>query len=292
MSDRPGPYSRPGLSRRAALLGLTASSTGALAATGTDPGPPRGRGSLDSDTCILTPQSIEGPYYLDPHLVRSDITEGRSGVPLRLRLRVLDAGACTPIPGARVDVWHADAQGLYSGYQGQGDTRRISTLGQTFLRGTQASDANGWASFETIYPGWYPGRATHVHFKVFLDERNLVTGQMYLVEAINEFVYGNIPAYGKRRQPRETLNATDRIALDEDPQRLAFCAIKEERDRYVATLSVGVDRRASRRSGGLGLIAGAGFLLPAPVRSLLGFDATPTFADRVDALAPGARARP
>ncbi|WP_019904699.1 intradiol ring-cleavage dioxygenase [Methylobacterium sp. 77] len=279
-----------GLSRRAALFGLTASSTGAFAAT-KDAHPAR-RIPLDSDACILTPQSIEGPYYLDPRLVRSDIAEGRSGVPLRLRLRVIHAAACIAIHGARVDVWHADAQGLYSGYQGQGDTRKISTLGQAFLRGTQASDENGWATFETIYPGWYPGRATHIHFKVFLDERTLVTGQMYLVEAINEFVYGNIPAYGKRHQPREILNATDRIALDEDPQRLAFCAIKEERDRYVATLSVGVDRRAPRHSGGLGPIAGAGFLLPPPLRSLLGFGSTPNFADRVDALVPGARARP
>lgn len=283
---------RPGLSRRAALIGLTASSTGVLATPSGGAGPVRRAAPLDSDGCILTPQSVEGPYYLDPRLVRSDIAEGRSGVPLRLRLRVIDAAACVPIQGARVDVWHADAQGIYSGYEGQGDTRRISTLGQSFLRGTQASDENGWATFETIYPGWYPGRATHVHFKVFLDERTLVTGQMYLVEAINEFVYGNIPAYGKRRLPRETLNATDGIARHEDPQRLAFCAIKEERDRYVATLSLGVDRQASRHSGGFGLVAGAGLFLAAPIKRLFGHEAAPTFTDRIDALVPGAKARP
>ncbi|MGE7157141.1 hypothetical protein ACQKJ1_25815 [Methylorubrum rhodesianum] len=83
---------------------------------------------------------------------------------MRLRLRVIEAGPCTPVAGARVDVWHSDARGLYSGYPGQGDDRAVDTSGQTFLRGTQMTDEGGWVSFETIYPGWYAGRATHIHF--------------------------------------------------------------------------------------------------------------------------------
>ncbi|SFM72163.1 Dioxygenase [Methylobacterium pseudosasicola] len=103
--------------------------------------------------CVLTPQSIEGPFYVDPKLVRIDITEGRDGIPLRLRLRVIHAGPCTPVADARIDIWHCDARGLYSGYPGQGDDRSIDTSGQTFLRGTQTTDSEGCATFDTIYPG-------------------------------------------------------------------------------------------------------------------------------------------
>src|ERR1700754_3525176 len=82
--------------------------------------------------CILTPQAEEGPFYSDPKLVRSDIAEGRPGVPLTLRLRVIDAGSCTAIHDARVDIWHCDAKGLYSAFPGQGDAHTIVATGGTF----------------------------------------------------------------------------------------------------------------------------------------------------------------
>lgn len=201
--------------------------------------------------CILTPQAVEGPFYNDPRLVRSDITEGRPGVPLRVRLRVIEAGSCAPIEGARVDIWHCDAQGLYSGYPGQGDVNTVDTSGQTFLRGTQKTDAAGWARFETIYPGWYPGRATHIHMKVFLDARTLLTGQLYFPDALNEFLYTQIPAYGGRAIERAVINANDGIAREQDPDHRAFCAVKEERDRYVASLVIGVDRSAGAVRGAM-----------------------------------------
>lgn len=225
---------RPGLSRRAALVDL--STTPALVfATAQAASPEPG-------TCRLTPKSIEGPFYLDPRLVRSELGEGRPGMPLRLNLRIVEAGACTPIRGARVDVWHADAQGLYSGYEGQGDRRRISTAGQAFLRGTQVSDGAGAVAFETIYPGWYPGRATHVHFKVFMDSRTLVTGQMYFPDEVNEAVYREA-AYGNRAFRRDTLNATDVFARSEDPQRLGFCTMMREGGRHLASLTIAVQGR-------------------------------------------------
>ncbi len=130
--------------------------------------------------CILLPQAVEGPYYFDPKLVRSDINEGRPGAPLRLSLRVIEAGSCAPISGARVDVWHADASGIYSGYTGQGASREISTKGQTYLRGTQTTDADGRVAFSTVYPGWYPGRTPHIHVKVKLARRELLTTQLYV----------------------------------------------------------------------------------------------------------------
>ena len=230
---------RPALSRRAALVGFSAAPSLVIAtARGAFAAPPQ------PSTCLLTPQSIEGPFYLDPRLVRPDLTEGRPGVPLRLDLRIVEAGACTPLRGARVDVWHADAQGLYSGYDGQGDRRRISTVGQTFLRGTQVSDGLGAVAFQTLYPGWYPGRATHVHFKVFVDSRTLVTGQMYFPDEINEAVYRTEAAYGNRLFKRDTLNATDVFARSEDPRRLGFCTMRREGGGYVASLTIRVGGRS------------------------------------------------
>jgi protocatechuate 3,4-dioxygenase beta subunit len=239
----------PILSRRAVLAAfsvpavhvLTGGSRAALAQTG-----------ASGDVCFLTPQSMEGPYYVDPKLVRAEIAEGRAGVPLRLAMRVIDGATCKPTERARVDIWHSDAQGIYSGYDGQGDRQNVSTVGQKFLRGTQFTDSEGAVSFETIYPGWYSGRATHVHFKVFLADRNVLTGQMYFPEKVNESSYANIPAYAGRSR-RRTANANDWLAKG-DTRQLGLAAVKEERDRYAASLTIGVDRSGAaggaRRSRG------------------------------------------
>src|SRR5690242_17802600 len=129
---------------RRGFLGLVPAGAAALLlarqALATESG---GASSID-DACILPPQSEVGPYYLEPKLVRSDIAEGRPGVPLSFRLRVIEAGSCTPMPGARVDIWHCDARGLYSAFRDQGDRHNIDQSGKTFLRGTQLADTGGW----------------------------------------------------------------------------------------------------------------------------------------------------
>ena len=232
----------PVLSRRAAFAALSVPAVSALASAAQ--AAPLAEASGFRDVCLLTPQSIEGPFYLDPRLVRAQIADGRPGVPLRVDLRVIDGATCKPSERARVDIWHADAQGIYSGYEGQGDKQDLSTVGQTFLRGTQFTDSKGAVSFKTIYPGWYEGRATHIHFKVLLKDRNVLTGQMYFPDAVNEFIYANIPAYADRLNPRAVVNANDRFANFHDPNRLSFCAIKEERDCYAVSLVLGVDRFA------------------------------------------------
>ena len=208
--------------------------------------------AASEDACILTPQAEEGPYYLDPKMVRAEVTEGRPGVPLALRLRVIEAGSCTPITGARVDIWHCDARGIYSAFPGQGDAHNIDQSGKTFLRGTQMADSAGWSTFNTIYPGWYPGRATHIHFKVFLDARTVLTGQTFFPEALNEFIYTNVPDYTKRSQQRLVINANDGVATGSDPEHRAYCAVKEERERYVAMLTLAVDRNATISADGRG----------------------------------------
>jgi protocatechuate 3,4-dioxygenase beta subunit len=141
----------PMLSRRAAFAALSVPAASVL--TGAARAAPLADAGGLRDVCFLTPQSIEGPFYLDPRLVRAQIAEGRAGVPLRVDLRVIDGATCKPSERARVDIWHADAQGIYSGYEGQGDKQSLSTVGQTFLRGTQFTDGKGAVSFKTIYPG-------------------------------------------------------------------------------------------------------------------------------------------
>jgi protocatechuate 3,4-dioxygenase beta subunit len=235
-------FKTPVLSRRAAFSALALSAANAWsgaahAASPADPGAFR-------NVCFLTPQSIEGPFYLDPRLVRTEIAEGRAGVPLRVDLHVIDGAACKPIERARVDIWHADARGIYSGVEQQGDKQDVSTVGEKFLRGTQFTDSGGAVSFTTIYPGWYVGRATHIHFKVILDDRNVLTGQTYFPDALNEFIYANIPAYADRLIPRAVVNSNDQFANFDDPNRLSFCAIKEERDCFAASLVLGVDPSA------------------------------------------------
>ncbi|MFC8348852.1 intradiol ring-cleavage dioxygenase [Streptomyces sp. GKU 895] len=131
--------------------------------------------SSESACMTLMTSVTEGPYYLDGALVRKDITEGKSGVPLTLRLTVVDAtDGCTPVPGAAVEIWHCDAWGYYSGYttanpggSAPAESEDGSTANDaTYLRGYQIANANGVVKFETIFPGWYTPRTCHIHVKV------------------------------------------------------------------------------------------------------------------------------
>lgn len=236
-----------GVSRRGALAGLAGGAAALLAgddrsASAASPQATQAQSAV-ANVCRMTPRMVEGPFYFDPDLVREDITEGRPGVPLKLLLQVTDGATCQPISGARVDVWHCDATGQYSGYDGQGDERGISTKGEKFLRGTQTTGSTGEVAFRTIYPGWYRGRTTHIHFKVLLDEKAMLTGQMYFPDALSEYIFTAIAPYNDRKAKRDTLNSTDWIA-GADGDHITFVSIREEADAYVATLVIGVDRAA------------------------------------------------
>ncbi|GGC62544.1 intradiol ring-cleavage dioxygenase [Undibacterium terreum] len=191
----------------------------------------------------LTAQTTEGPYYFDARQVRADITEGLHGVPLEIRLTVLDQ-AGIPLKGMRVDVWHCNAEGVYSGYAGQGDGRSVSTKGATFLRGSLATDVQGIAAFRSIYPGWYEGRTTHIHFKVMSADgsRTMLTTQFFLPDALSEFLYTRLPDY-QRSRVRETLNSNDGIALMAGSSVIG--AVREGAGKYVASLSAVVDKAAN-----------------------------------------------
>lgn len=154
--------------------------------------------------CVVRPELTEGPYFVDEMLNRSDIREEPSdgsivqGAQLNLAFNVTQIGVngCTPLPGAQVDIWHCDANGVYSDVQ--------NAVGKKFLRGYQVTDANGLAQFVTIYPGWYPGRAVHIHFKIRVDNSEF-TSQLFFDDAFTDQVYLQDP-YAQRgeRNPRNT----------------------------------------------------------------------------------------
>jgi protocatechuate 3,4-dioxygenase beta subunit len=182
-------------------------------------------------SCVLSPEMTEGPYYIDGETIRSDITEGKPGLPLRLVLTVADATTCTPISGATVDVWHADATGNYSGF---GST----TSNRTFLRGVQVTDANGVATFQTIYPGWYQGRAVHVHLKVHVGGSVVHTGQLFFDEQVTDAVYAKTP-YSSHTGQR-TANGQDSIYRSGGAQSLVV--LTPASDGYTGAITLGVKR--------------------------------------------------
>lgn len=198
-------------------------------------------------SCVLMPQAVEGPYYFDPKAVRTDITEGRPGLPMRLELQVIEHGPCEPLADARVDIWHADARGVYSGYTGQGDNRDISARGETYLRGTQFTDTNGKVVFKTVYPGWYPGRTPHIHVKVFLDEKTLVTSQVYFPDDLSAQVYRNHQPYNARPEA-DTDNASDFLFQQGIREGGGIVlAVVDQPDVLTTSLLMAVDRSASSR---------------------------------------------
>ena len=192
----------------------------------------------DTPVCVLTPQATEGPFYFDPKQIRQNIVEDRVGAPLRMAVRVMrvDEG-CAPLKDALVDLWHADAGGLYSGYPRQ--LGGLNTSGQTFLRGIQTTDADGVARFDTIYPGWYPGRTVHIHFKVHYRDHTFVTSQFYFPDDFTDHVYTRTP-YSDR--PNRTTRISNDSVLRGDPAESSLlAAVTEDGDGYFGTITVGVN---------------------------------------------------
>ncbi len=156
-------------------------------------------------SCIITPSQTEGPYFVDELLLRSDLRGDPStglvsaGVPLALTLRILSAGGsrCVPVADALVDLWHCDAAGLYS----DATDPHFNTVGKKFLRGFQLTNPDGKVEFVTVYPGWYPGRAVHLHVKIRLitkQARNYqFTSQLYFNESVTDQVHAQAP-YAQR----------------------------------------------------------------------------------------------
>lgn len=187
-------------------------------------------GNLHKADCWLTPVLTEGPFYFNSNLVRENITEGRPGMPFHMTFTIINF-QCNPIPNVLVDVWHCDKDGVYSGYG--------PTIGQTFMRGIQATNSNGVAVFDTVYPGWYPGRATHIHFKVRLNSFTYVTSQFCFLDSVNNAVYAT-PLY-VGRGPNPTTNAMDGIFHNPNPQYLVMSAQPNTTGGYDGTYTIGIN---------------------------------------------------
>lgn len=213
----------------------TAAAGNAAAATTVSP---------SSLSCVITPALTEGPYFVDERLnradIRSDPSDGSivSGAPLSLTIQVakVSGGSCVALPNAAVDIWHCDAAGRYSDVTDRG----FSTKGKKFLRGYQVTDANGQVHFTTIYPGWYSGRAVHIHFKVRTDLNAArgyeFTSQWFFDDAFSDEVYKQAPY--STRGARDTRNARDGIFQD-NGGKLTLAAAKNG-DAYAANYVVGV----------------------------------------------------
>jgi protocatechuate 3,4-dioxygenase beta subunit len=202
--------------------------------------------AADPPSCLVRPEQTEGPYFVDERLNRSDIradpSDGsvREGVPLTFRIAVgrIDGAACTALAGVVVDIWHCDAAGIYSDVQ----DNSFNAVGRKFLRGYQVTDANGVATFVTIYPGWYPGRTVHIHFKIRTDPDSSAgfefTSQLYFDDTLSDAVFAQQPYAAEGT--RTTRNANDGI-YGSGGDELLLDATADGQGGYVASFAIGLD---------------------------------------------------
>jgi protocatechuate 3,4-dioxygenase beta subunit len=193
--------------------------------------------------CIAQPEQTEGPYFVDRALERADIrpdpASGRisPGAPLALQFvlsRITEGGVCALLPDARVDIWHCDALGVYSNVE----DRYNNTLGQQFLRGYQVTNESGIVRFTTIYPGWYRGRAVHIHFKVRAPGKNGLTdeftSQLYFPDELTDRVHAVEPYAAHKGQ--RLLNSRDMIFREGATQ--LVLPIVETQEGHAATYRI------------------------------------------------------
>lgn len=221
----------------------SSSSSDSSSSSGSSGGSGSSSGGTTPGSCTLIPEETEGPYPLtavlsNSAMVRADITEGKTGVPLKLALNLVDVNSdCAPITNATVYVWHCDKDGVYSGYSQPGADAR----GETFCRGIQDVDSDGMVLFETIYPGWYTGRITHIHFQVFLFSSGTATAtsQIAFPEEITRAVYDSTLYADHGQNSSVSSFSADNVFSDGVSFQLAEVTGDLE-NGYVATLQIGI----------------------------------------------------
>jgi len=242
------------MSRRRLLLGTLTVVAGAVVAacTGrgqqalTSPSQSASTTAVATPSCVVTPTETEGPYFVDERLNRADITidpsdaSPRPGVPLTLAFTVarVGGGGCTALSGAQVDIWHCDAAGIYS------DVAANNSIGKRFLRGYQVTDSSGVAKFTTIYPGWYRGRAVHIHFKVrtFAGASKTFefTSQIFFDDTVTDAVFKVAPY--SSRGTRDTRNQNDMVyTSNNNSGALLLALLTPTSAGYAAAFAVGLN---------------------------------------------------
>ena len=269
MDDAHHESSHRGLRRREALAAVGSLGLGGMLGSAR-------LGAADeaaaAQTCVLTPEVTEGPYWIENGLTRRDIRAGRGGLPLEIVFTMQNARTCEPIAGADVEIWHCDAGGIYSGYESlsegvgttpgepPGGTPRADdppagqppsggaggggdqepTDDKRYLRGHQRSERNGEVRFLTVFPGWYRGRTPHIHLKVHVGGDVVHTGQVFFDERITAAVYRRAP-YRSHGQP-DTRHAADAIfaAAGRSKAVLALRRRGKGKPGYRGTITLGV----------------------------------------------------
>ena len=250
-------------STTAAAAGSGAATSSSTATSALATGTPATTGFSATDfaglgTCELLPDLTAGPFPTEDQIERRDVTEDRTGMPLRMGIQVVDE-ACAPIAGATVEIWHCDIDGDYSAYA-DGYTADDDGPGTTFLRGSQVTNDEGIVEFHTIWPGWYPSRAVHIHSKVHIDDSTVLTTQYLFEDSLNEEVLSS-GVYAGFGMP-DTDNASDHVTGGDADLLLA---VNDDEDISVgsttggrrALIVVGLDPEGSS-SGGSGGGPGAG----------------------------------
>jgi protocatechuate 3,4-dioxygenase beta subunit len=241
-----GASTAPAASAAGAGTAAPAANAAADTAAAATPASSTGVAQTAAGSCTLIPTETEGPYPLlailgNSAMVRRDITEGKTGVPLTLVLNLRNVGStCAPISNAAVYVWHCDKDGGYSGYSSNANGNH---QGETFLRGIQVSDSAGQVTFTTIYPGWYAGRITHIHFQVYLNDNLRVTAtatsQLGFPQSVTEAVYASslYSTHGQNSSVRGF--AADNVFSDGTEYQIASVT-GDVNSEFVATLDVGI----------------------------------------------------
>jgi hypothetical protein len=229
------PIENERLTRRGTLLrlaGIAAAAGGAGAFRLDDADGASGPLAVSSGLvkCVLKPELTEGPFYVAGEKLRRDVTEGKAGTALLLRLTVVNASTCKPVKNASVEIWHCDAGGVYSGAV-------ANNPGTNFLRGVQKTNATGVATFKTIYPGWYQGRAVHIHVKVHVAGTVVHTGQLFFPASVTNVVYKRTP-YSAHGTTPDTLNPNDSIFRNGGSKGLL--TLKKNGTGYIGAIGMGV----------------------------------------------------
>src|SRR5215210_2507603 len=209
--------------------------SGAERLAATTQGPGAAASTMRIPSCVVRPAMTEGPYFLDEQLNRSDIRmdtptgQIAEGALLRLTFNVSRiSGGCAPLPGAIVDLWLCDAFGRYSGVG--------PDVGHDWLRGYQITDQNGVVTFTSIYPGWYPGRTVHLHFKIRAGNYTF-TSQLFFDDLFTDVVFTQLPY--SQRGPRSTRNEQDGIYQQGGSQML-LTVVPDGQGGYASTFEIGL----------------------------------------------------
>lgn len=194
----------------------------------------------DNQACVLIPSETAGPFPLDltanNFYFRQDIREGRPGVPFKLKMKINGIGNCAPMENVRVNIWHCTRDGLYSGYD---NNMNAGQAGLTYLRGYQFTDANGEVEFMTIFPGWYNGRITHIHFQVYVSSAYAAISQMTFDIATKNGIYAANPGLYPNGADPMTLSQ-DNVFSDGSSEQFCTLTPNSAIDGYDGYFEVGI----------------------------------------------------